>query len=256
MGDWVDDRVIAVLLATATVALLAATAPDIGLTWDEPAYMVASESYVAWVGRLFAQPHYALSAEGIRQYWTPNHEHPPLDKVWSGLVWIVARALFDDLTAHRLGNILLVGALVALLYGLVAGEVNRTAGLAAVGALLTMPRFFFHAHLAALDVPAAFAVFGTVYAFWRTRERTAPGWDVLLGVIWGLALAFKINALLVLPTLLLWVLLVRRQRHLFRRLVLMGIVGLPVFLGVWPWLSSASTTWDSSICHRRGTLCL
>jgi 4-amino-4-deoxy-L-arabinose transferase-like glycosyltransferase len=226
----------AVLLAAATVVLLAATAPDIGLTWDEPAYIIASESYTTWLGELAARPRYALSAEGIQRYWSINHEHPPLDKVWSGLVWRVARAIFDDLTAHRLGNILLAGLLVALLYCLVAGELNRTAGLAAVGALLTMPRFFFHAHLAALDVPAAAAVLGVVFAFWRTRKRASPAWDVLLGVLWGLAMAVKINALLVPPALFLWAVLVRRQRHLFRRLIVMGLVGLPLFVGVWPWL--------------------
>lgn len=231
-----DDRAIAALLAVLTVVLLAATTPDIGLTWDEPAYIVASESYAAWVARLFTVPRYALSAEGIQRYWEVNHEHPPLDKVWCGLVWSVARRVLDDLTAHRLGNIVLTGAQVALLYRLVAGELTKTAGLAAAGALLTMPRYFFHAHLAALDVPAAFAVFATVYAFWRTRERESPAWDVLVGGVWGLAMACKINAILVPPALLLWAVLVRRRRYLFRRIVLMGFIGLFIFLGTWPWL--------------------
>ena len=112
----------ALLLAVIAVVLLTATAPDIGLTWDEPAYIAASESYVAWLGKLITHPGYALSAEGIRYYWTPNNEHPPLDKVWSGLIWSVARHIFDDLTAHRLGNILLVGALVAMVYLMVATQ--------------------------------------------------------------------------------------------------------------------------------------
>jgi 4-amino-4-deoxy-L-arabinose transferase-like glycosyltransferase len=231
-----DDRTIAVLLAVLTVVLLTATAPDIGLTWDEPAYIVASESYAAWMAKLFTRPRYALSAESIRHYWAVNHEHPPLNKVWGGLIWSVARFVLDDLTAHRLGNIVLVGVLVALLYRLVSEELNETAGLAAVGALLTMPRFFFHAHLAALDVPAAFVVFVTVFAFWRTREQESPAWDVLMGGIWGLAMATKINAVLLLPAMLLWAVLVQRRRYLFRRIVLMGIIGLPLSLGVWPWL--------------------
>ena len=202
-----DDRAVAVLLGALAIALLTATAPHIGLTWDEPAYISASESYVAWFWRLITWPRYALSAQGIEEHWTANHEHPPLDKVWCGLVWSVARFLFDDLTARRLGNIILAGALVALLYHLVAKEIRRTAGLATVGALLTMPRFFLHAHLAALDVPAAFVVFGTVFAFWRTRERRALSWDVWMGIIWGLAMATKINAIFVPLTLLVWTLI-------------------------------------------------
>jgi 4-amino-4-deoxy-L-arabinose transferase-like glycosyltransferase len=119
---------------------------------------------------------------------------------------------------------------------LVAKEVCRTAGLAAVGALLTMPRFFFHAHLAALDVPAAFVVLSTAFVFWRTRERRVLGPDVWMGVIWGLAMATKINAIFAPLTLLVWALIFQRQLHIFRRLVLLGIIGVPLFLGVWPWL--------------------
>lgn len=228
---------VAILLAAVTVVLLAVTAPDMGLTWDEPAYIAAAESYAAWFGKLFTSPGEALRAESIEAYWRPNHEHPPLDKIWSGLVWSLARHLTDDLTAHRLGNILLVGGLVALLY-LWLAEKGGTwlAGLAAVIALLAMPRFFFHAHLAALDVPAAVVVFATLFVFWRLREQSWGGYDLLAGIVWGLAMATKINAIFVLPTLLLWVLLFNRQRYLFRRLAVMGVIGLPVFLVVWPWL--------------------
>lgn len=232
LGHWT----IALLLASVTVVLLVATAPAIGLTWDEPAYIVASESYAAWMGELVTHPSYALSAEGISTYWTANHEHPPLDKIWSGLVWSVARFVLDDLAAHRLGNMLLVGILVPLVYLLLAPSYGRVAGLAAAGALFTMPRFFFHAHLAALDVPAAFVVFVTIFFFWRTRDRPGLRWSIGLGVIWGLALATKINAIFVPLVLFLWVLICRRESYLFGRLLLMGLVGLLCSWLVWPWL--------------------
>ena len=150
-----SDGVIALLLAAFTILLLGVTAHNIGLTWDEPIYMEASENPVAWLGELFTRPQYAFSDECIQEYWRLNHEHVPFDKVWSGLIWSGARHLFDDITAHRLGNIILCGGLVALLYLMLAPAYGRDAGLAAAGALLTMPRFFFHSHLAALDVPTA-----------------------------------------------------------------------------------------------------
>ncbi len=238
-GRWagrLGHGTIALLLALVTVVLLVATAPAIGLTWDEPAYIVASESCVAWMEELVTRPGYALSAKGILTYWTANHEHPPLDKIWSGLVWSVARFVLDDLTAHRLGNMLLVGILVSLVYLLLAPSYGRAAGLVAVGALLTMPRLFFHAHLAALDVPAAFVVFVTVFFFWRTKDRPDLRWSIGLGVIWGLALATKINAVFVPFVLFLWVLVCQRESYLFNRLLLMGLVGVPCSLLVWPWL--------------------
>jgi 4-amino-4-deoxy-L-arabinose transferase-like glycosyltransferase len=240
-------KTIALLLVLVTVVLLVVTAPSIGLTWDEPAYIVASESYFAWMEELVTRRSYALSERGILTYWATNHEHPPLDKIWSGLVWSVARFVLDDLAAHRLGNMLLAGILVALVYLLLAPSYGRVAGLAAVGALLTMPRFFFHAHLAALDVPAAFAVFATIFFFWRTKDRPELRWSIGLGVIWGLALATKINAIFVPPVFFLWILIWRLETSfLYGRLALMGVVGIPCSVVVWPWLyhESVERMWE------------
>lgn len=115
-------------------------------------------------------------------------------------------------------------------------EVDYTAGLAAVGALVTMPRLFFHAHLADLDVPAAVSVFGTVFVFWRTKENPSLKADLALGIARGLALAIKINAVFVLPILLLWMLAFFRRAYLFRRLISMGATGPLLFLAIWPCL--------------------
>ena len=84
--------------------------------WDEPAFIAVSESYQTWFKLNVAQPPEAFSPEQIAFYWNANHEHPPLDKVWSGLIWDLGRNIFDDLLAHRLGNILVVAIMAALLY--------------------------------------------------------------------------------------------------------------------------------------------
>ena len=42
----------ALLIMVITLALLIVTEPQIGLTWDEPDYIVASETYSAWFGEL------------------------------------------------------------------------------------------------------------------------------------------------------------------------------------------------------------
>jgi 4-amino-4-deoxy-L-arabinose transferase-like glycosyltransferase len=230
--NWIIGSVLGILVTS----LLIATAPHMGVTWDEPAYIAAAESYIAWFDRLFDDPARALRDRTITRYWQINHEHPPLNKVWGGLFWRLTRPLLDQLTAHRVGNMILVGLLVVLLYVLVADQVSPIAGGAAVAALITMPRFFFHAHLAALDVPAAVTVFGTTFIFWRTRDDPAFQTDVFLGIAWGVAIATKINALFVPPIFLLWALIFGRRRYLFRRLVVMGALGLVLFLAVWPWL--------------------
>jgi len=237
MRDSQTDKLIVLLLTIFTILLLVVTAPQIGLTWDEPTYIVAAETYPAWYGELIIRPADALTTEEIVRYWSTSHEHPPLDKVWSGFVWLGARYFFDDLTAHRLGNILIEAGLVSLLFLMVRRQYGRTAGLVAAFALLAMPRFFFHAHLAAIDVPVTAMIFAVVYTFWVGHNDSGFKWTLLLGVAWGLALATKINALFI-PSIVLpaWTLLFRRRRYLFIRLALMYLIGIGVFILSWPWL--------------------
>ncbi|MBL8091734.1 MAG: glycosyltransferase family 39 protein [Anaerolineales bacterium] len=227
---------IATLISIFVFVLLVATAPRIGLTWDEPAYIAASESYIKWYGELFTNPSQALTDESITNAWTINKEHPPLNKVWSGFVWSITKNFTNDLLAHRLGNMVLVAILAGLLYFWIQDSYGQVAGFASVAALLTMPRFFFHAHLSALDVPAAFSAFVVTFLFWKTLDKTGWKWSILLGVVWGLALATKINAAFVIVTFGLWLLIFRREINQFVRLFIMGIIAIPVFFLAWPWL--------------------
>ena len=227
---------IAVILACLTVIILTITAPAIGLTWDEPAYISSSESYMGWFTALVKNPSTAFNAGTIDPYWIATHEHPPLDRIWSGMVWSLARHLFDDLTAHRLGNILLVGLLVGVLYFMVADMYGKPAGLFAAGALMSMPRFFFHSHLAALDVPVAVAIFFVTFLFWRTIDRKEWWWGLVLGLAWGLAEAVKLNATFLPIGLMVWFLAFRRMWYVVFRFFLMGFVAVLTFVLVWPWL--------------------
>lgn len=227
----------AVLLGVFTIIILTATSPEIGLTWDEPIYMEASESYISWYGLLARQPALAMQDQTIRQYWETYHTTPPFDEIWSGLFWRATRGFLDDITAHRFGNILISAILVSLLYLLLAKNYGNLAGLAAAFALLTLPRFFFHAHLAALDVPVSAMIFFVCFAFWETRSSFSIKWTLLLGFLFGLAISTKINGLIELPIILLaWVLSFQPTRAMFIRLAAMGGIGLAFFFLLWPWL--------------------
>ena len=234
---WLQNRKIqAVLIMILTLVLLVATEPPIGLTWDEDIYMRASEIYTSWFGKLITQPAVALSKYSIDESWSFNSEHPPLDKIWSGIIWSGARFVFNDQTAHRLGNMILVSIMVGLLYLLIAESYGFVAGLATVASLLTMPRFFFHAHLAALDMPATCAVVFVTCLFWKTKEYLSWKWTLILGLVWGLAFATKVNAVFVPAILFLWALLFRRQLMLLVRIALMPLIGIPFAFAIWPWI--------------------
>ena len=57
-----------------------------------------------------------------------------------------------------------------------------------------------------------------------------------MGVVWGLALATKITAIVLPVTLGLWWLIFHRGYSQLVRLVIMGLTAIPVFIMVWPWL--------------------
>jgi 4-amino-4-deoxy-L-arabinose transferase-like glycosyltransferase len=231
-GNWL----IAILLACITAVILTSTAPTIGLTWDEPMYITGADSYAAWFDVLAGNPKQAVKAETIDKYWTFNHEHPPLEKIWSGLVAKAARHFFDELTANRLGVILMVSLLIAMLYLIVAQTYGKAAGFFAAAALLSMPRFFFHAHLAALDMPVAVASFGLAFIFWKTIDRKGWAWGILCGVVLGLAAATKLNGVFILIALILWSLFFRRKWSVVLRFLLTGFTSVLIFFLIWPWL--------------------
>jgi len=228
--------VVALLLAVFTLILLVATESKIGLTWDEPAYIAAAKSYRSWFTEFFDSPSEAMSQTSIDFYWGVNHEHPPMDKIWAGFVWSGAHHIFDDLLAHRLGNMILVSIMVAVLYLWIEKTYGWIAGFGAVAALLLMPRFFFHAHLTALDVPAAFVVFMATFFFIQWMDKRSWIWTLALGLVFSIAIATKVNALFVPPTLFLWLLIFHRRTYLFIRLIVASLIGVVMSNLFWPWL--------------------
>jgi 4-amino-4-deoxy-L-arabinose transferase-like glycosyltransferase len=235
LGLWSSGKR-AILVGILVTVILVATAGNIGLTSGEPASIAASQTYNGWFNRLVFGPHGVLNRSVIDASWSVSNEYPPFDKILSGVVWGLTNDLLSDLLAHRLGNMLLFGVAAAFLYHMIADELGDWSAIGTLAALLTMPRFFFHAHLAALDVPAASMIVIVTYVFWRTKESARFRYTILLGLVWGLAIATKINAVFVLPTLFLWALVFRRKFYLLLRLALGTLIGLTVFCGVWPWL--------------------
>lgn len=227
---------IACILFLVSLGALVATEEDIGVTWDEPDYFVAGYQYGQWYSLLATDPGKAFTQESVDQYWDSNHLHPPLSKAVSGIVFDVSGGLVSGTLRARLGNMLLNSLAISFIFLLVARQVSVGAGLASALFLLTLPRYFYHAHLSALDVPVTALMVVTLYAFWSLRNRQHWRYDVLLGVLYGLAVGTKINAAFLIPSLGLWTLLFNRQHFLWRRLVLMGVVGLITWFAIWPWM--------------------
>jgi hypothetical protein len=112
-----------------------------------------------------------------------------------GISWLVFSKWLGWLrpaTAFRLPAFAIAATIPAVLHLFGSTLYSRRAGLFAALAFYAVPRHFFHAHLAAFDVPIAAAWLAVVWLFWRAM--TDKGYWLWCGLVFGLAVAIKHNA--------------------------------------------------------------
>ncbi len=207
----------------------ASTGP--GVTWDEPAYVFAGYNYTQWV--LHLSPG-SFSAHGIDAYWQFNHEHPPAAKLLYGFAATVEGGEgFGTFLAARLGAVAMFVLLVGLVWCFTARSFGRPAGVIAALSLVLMPRVFGHGLLSALDLPVALACFAAAFAFSRAIQNKSRG--VWAGVLWGVALLTKINAVFLPIVLIPWAVWYHRKRAVTPCATFL-VVGVLTFFAGWPWL--------------------
>lgn len=241
------DRVVALLLLLLTTCGLQLASRTQGFTRDEGYYFVAAENHVAYYeealtaiahGR-FKEP---LTPRFIDRYFGYNSEHPPLMKTLFGLSWRLLHrcscptetglhpltyprphrtlGLLKQGDAMRLPTHLLAGLLVAAVYLFGRRCWGRTAGLAAAGLTILLPRHVFHAQLSCFDAPVAAMIFLITWAYLRAQQTGSRRWALAAGVLLGLGLSTKHNTFFLPLVLLLHSLWVRRAQ-------LRGLASLP-----------------------------
>lgn len=244
------DHLVGLLLAAGYVSLLLVTSTDLAMSRDESFYVIAAERYGRWVEQLLEDPSAAMERRAIDGAWRYNHEHPALMKTAFALSQLADDRwdLFTrDSMAYRFPGMLAGGLSLWLVYIFGARLRSRLAGAFAAGALALMPRFFYHAHLDAFDVPIALMIALVTYCYWRSLTR--PAWAVWTGIAFGLALSTKHNSWIVPGVLAIhWAWVVLGERAARRRgerarvsfvpwwLAGMVLLGPVLFVGSWPWL--------------------
>ncbi len=230
------DCSLACAVAIGCAALLLATSFRLPIVWDEGDTILRAETIAAQAQRsgVAGQPRFfeAIRSESGWPYTTQREGHPPL----AGIViavgsWLAPRGL-DPLTQARVGPILLFAiAAGSMFYRLVRDYRAWSVGAMAVGAVLTMPRLFAHAHFATLDGPLtacwilSWAAFGPACRGWR--------WIGLFGLALGLTLCAKFTGWLAPLPFLAWSILYRDRGGL--RALIVGVpLALVVFLALNP----------------------
>lgn len=243
------DHLLGAALCVGYIALLVATAGDIGMSRDESMYVRAADQYARWLQLLVDEPSAALQRGNIDRYWKANREHPPLAKLMfaAGHLYDAHVSASDTPSlAYRAGGMLCAGLLLWLIYVFGAQLYGRGAGLMAALLYALLPRPFYHAHLTCFDVPITLAIVFCVYAYYRSLLRQR--WLAMLGLAFGLALATKHNSW-VLPGIFLihfaWVHVMQvrtghdaaaRVGRNPRFLWVMLLAGPPILLALWPWV--------------------
>jgi Dolichyl-phosphate-mannose-protein mannosyltransferase len=201
-----------------SLAIVIFTAGDYGVVWDEPAYFHASDLHIEWLKKLVQEPNGSLSAlmddKGITEawHWNPyNVPHPPLSRILSGLTHLFFHPFLDKFTSYRVAPALFFAALVTVAYLWLKELFGELAGIFSALTILLMPNLFAFAHMAVTDLPLASLWFLTTYAFWKGIKNWL--WSILLGVVWGLALATKFPAVLIPIPVVLWAQIFQRNRY-------------------------------------------
>jgi 4-amino-4-deoxy-L-arabinose transferase-like glycosyltransferase len=251
---------IALAWAALTLLIAGLTAPAQGIGRDEGIYLAAAESYANFWGELATSPARAL--ESRDRIFALNHEHPPLAKELFGATHALLRNALgwtSHLEGFRFGAFLFA-ALLSFLLALAGHDLAGKGGALLAPALFwAVPRHFYHAHPAALDMPITALWLATVLAY---RESERPGntlarsrlFAVATGLAFGAALAVKHNAWFLPPVLMAHALLARPPASGARRgpvplaFVAMALLGPLVFVASWPWL------WQDTFSRAQGYL--
>jgi hypothetical protein len=258
------NRRIAMIVFAVTLAALLLGGKTQGNTRDEGYYFDAAELYWSWYGDLLENtlhgaPQKSFTRAAVDRGFGYNHEHPALMKSLFGLSWRVFHKchcpeqggrhpigythkhrtleLLDEEAAMRLPTDIACAFMAMIVFLLGAAAWSRAAGLVAATLTIAAPRLFFDAQLSCFDAPIAALWVAVVYAYWRALDERRWGWRT--GVLFGLALATKLNAFFI-PAVLVphfaFVAWQRKKLPSLRPFIYMGTLGVVVFLACWPWL--------------------
>ena len=219
-------------------------------SWDEGNAIARSDAILAWV----ANPG-EWNATGIERHWRYTNQiegHPAFYGIVIAAGRFVSSSFLSPLTSARFGPILLFSIAVGALYLRLARDVSQTAAIAAVAALLLLPRMFAHAHFASIDGPLvacwilAWAAFAPALKSWRR--------SVVWGIFLGMTMSTKATGWLAVLPFVLWA-IVYRDRAAIRALC----IGIPTALGtflvlnppLWPAPVDGLLTFLQMNLHRR-----
>ncbi|MCC6547231.1 glycosyltransferase family 39 protein [Candidatus Sumerlaeota bacterium] len=214
-----------------------------GLTWDEAFYYPTFLAVRDWVGLLFSNPIVAISDTSIQAGWAQIHELPPVVK-WLGAACVSIPADgWSNLVALRIFPAAANATNFLLLF--LVGRKIMPAGAAVFAPLVyaALPVVQGHGQLAATET--VFITVTLLTALAALQDLAKWKTKILLGVCCGLALATKVNGIILCAVVLFWLstnsfLRARRFGMTFKHhctaIGLVLVLAPTVALLIWPWM--------------------
>jgi hypothetical protein len=187
-----------------------------GVTSDSPSLFYAGDRHLFWLLHPFTRGSLDFFAADPPNFHTaffrfPEPEDPLHYPVFPGFIAAVTSAIFADalgwmgpIDGHHLGLAVLQAANLYVFARLAISLFGATAGGSATLMLAFFPSIIGHAINNAKDLPCAILYGSSLMAGGRGLARRSP-WDlVACGVLAGVGLACKLNAVFALITFVLW----------------------------------------------------
>ncbi len=220
-----------------------------GLTVDEifnveqGIYLCKQSAALGWLNLLPG-----TSQEAYRVENGYNPDHPPLGRWWLGfhhqLTWWVAPPFQPDgifvIACARTGSATAFALTLLLIGGIATAWSGRFVGVMTAISLTLMPRIYGHAHLASLETITNLtctAAVVSVAAWWCGPVPPTRRASLFTGLLLGLALLTKIQAVLIPIPIICWALW-RWKKKAVVPLVMWGVAAIIVFVSGWPYLWS------------------
>ena len=232
------DYLLAALFALLGFVLVVSTYRGFGMSWDEAYYYGPAKKTLEWGAKAVSGDQTAMSAKEIDAAFAGEkniQELPMAPKlIFASGIWL-GKALGIDAQyiAMRIPIAVCYGLSLMIIYLLAGKYYARTGAILSVLCYMTIPRIFGHAHLAGTETILILMSLAMTYCFVQGLDRWP--WAVLTGIVFGLGLATKFNAVFFPFALLIWAHLFQRRFYANNIFAIIFLAPVVMFL-VWPWL--------------------
>ena len=257
-----------ILIATVLFILQLFLVPGTGLTWDEPSsfffgranlkfWMTGDRGYVTD----YKNPN-RFKTDPIK-YVYGEDVYPPFPfLVTSAFSYVLSEKLhlLNTIDAHHVGEVVIGAIGVGFFYYLLLefGFTKRIAGLT-TGIFALYPTIFGQMRDDAKDIPLMSMFVISMYWFVRWAKQETRGMrhetgkliipTLLFILFFGLTLATKPTAVMLVPIVITWIILSVRNFGVFLKFCVLSSLAVLVMVAAWPWLwddpvGKLSASWD------------